>query len=436
MRKFLFFLVALTVLPLLSCTSGKDVLAFVNDKPLERNELREWANARRISPELLRTDAEAKKSMLRQLAIEKIIIDRAFSEGFNHNRDYQMIRDTVYRNFLASYYNSRHFRKIKFREKCADISIIRIFYKGAAGGEDYRSKLSIINDIILPALSRGEDFGNLAAKYSMDSAKSRGGDLGLVPLKMLEDEIQAAIIPLSEGAYTLKPVAAGNSLCIIRLKRMVELTESNIEEYIADKITRGRIYAYVKSQAVELSENSLKANSTAVSRISSARFAGDSEFLFSAGDIICTTGDVKKILNLFYILKNVETRKSFPPEEIRTTAERMYREALIASEAERLGYHNDAEFKKCWEYLERATLSGLYRGNYIINNVAVSKEEIDAVYKAVRQKEMSGKSGIKNLSLTRDAVYVRLYRSKFKKIKDDWEKSLLGEYKFRLTGKD
>ena len=136
MRKFLFFLVALTVLPLLSCTSGKDVLAFVNDKPLERNELREWANARRISPELLRTDAEAKKSMLRQLAIEKIIIDRAFSEGFNHNRDYQMIRDTVYRNFLASYYNSRHFRKIKFREKCADISIIRIFYKGAAGGED------------------------------------------------------------------------------------------------------------------------------------------------------------------------------------------------------------------------------------------------------------------------------------------------------------
>jgi hypothetical protein len=49
---------------------------------------------------------------------------------------------------------------------------------------------------------------------------------------------------------------------------------------------------------------------------------------------------------------------------------------------------------------------------------------------------MSGKSGIKNLSLTRDAVYVRLYRSKFKKIKDDWEKSLLGEYKFRLTGKD
>ena len=136
------------------------------------------------------------------------------------------------------------------------------------------------------------------------------------------------------------------------------------------------------------------------------------------------------------MLKNVETRKSFPKEEIRTTAERVYREALIASEAERLGYHNDAEFKKYWEYLERATLSGLYRGNYLINNVSVSKEELDAVYKSARQKEMNGKSGIQNSGLTRDAVYSRLYRSKFKKMKDDWEKSLLGEYRFRLTGKD
>ncbi|NLV68509.1 MAG: hypothetical protein GXY14_12640 [Spirochaetes bacterium] len=436
MRKFFCFLVTFAVSSFSSCTSGKDVLALVNDKPLERNELREWAEARRISPELLRTDAEAKKSMLRQLAIEKIILDKASSEGFNHNRDYQTIRDTVYRNFLASYYNSRHFKKIKFSEKCADISIIRIFYKGAAGGDDYRAKLSIINDIILPALSRGENFGNLATKYSMDSAKSRGGDLGFVPLKMLEDEIQSAINTLAEGAYTLKPVEVGNSLCIVRLKRKVELTESNIEKYIADKITRGRIYAYVKRQAVELSENSLKANPSAVSRISSARFANDSEFLFSAGNITCTTGDVKKILNLFYMLKNVETRKSFPKEEIRTTAERVYREALIASEAERLGYHNDAEFKKYWEYLERATLSGLYRGNYLINNVSVSKEELDAVYKSARQKEMNGKSGIQNSGLTRDAVYSRLYRSKFKKMKDDWEKSLLGEYRFRLTGKD
>ncbi|HQO40584.1 MAG TPA: hypothetical protein PK986_08955 [Spirochaetota bacterium] len=80
MRKFFCFLVTFAVSSFSSCTSGKDVLALVNDKPLERNELREWAEARRISPELLRTDAEAKKSMLRQLAIEKIILDKASSE--------------------------------------------------------------------------------------------------------------------------------------------------------------------------------------------------------------------------------------------------------------------------------------------------------------------------------------------------------------------
>ncbi|HPS59234.1 MAG TPA: peptidylprolyl isomerase [Spirochaetota bacterium] len=434
-KKMFIFIVMIT--PVFSgCTSGKDVLARINDQPLERNELREWAEARKISPDLLRTDPEARKNMLKQLALEKIISEKASAEGFDRNADYIRVKDTVYRNFLTTYYNSRHFRKLKFKEKCADISIIRIFFKGSAGGVDYKDKAVIINTSILPALSRGEDFSALAMKYSMDSAKSRGGSLGFVPVKMLEDELQSAVLLLKDGTYTEKPVVAGNSLCLIRLNRMVNLTEANIEQYITDKVTRGRIHAYVKRQASEISENTLKNNPAIVSRLSTARFNSDSEFLFSAGSVTCTAGDVKKILNIFYMLRNNETRNSFPAEELKLTAERMLHETVISSEAVRLGYDNDPEFKKNWKYLERATLTGMYKSSYIFKNVTVSREDVEAGYKSAIMKNKNSKSVSNNPVTVKAGIYSQIYRSKFRKIKDSWEKSLLTENRYTVTGTD
>jgi hypothetical protein len=436
MIKRFFILIAIVITGLTGCTSGKDVLATINDEPLERNELKEWAMARKISPDLLRTDPEAKKNMLRQLALEKIICEKASAGGLALNPDYLLIRDTVYRNFLSSYYNSRHFRNLKFNEKCADISIIRIFFKGSPGGADYIAKAEVINNIILPALGRGEDFSSLAGKYSMDSAKTRGGSLGFVPVKMLEDVMQSAVLSLKDGDYTAKPVVTVNSFSIIKLNRMVDLTEENIEQYITDKVTRGRIHAYVKKQASEISENNLKNNPGAVSRLSTARYNSDSELLFTVGTVSCTVGDVKKILNLFYMLKNNEIRSSFPIEELKFTAERMFRETVISSEASRLGYDKDSEFIKNWKYLERATLAGMYKSNYIIKNVTVSSEDVDAAYKsAVMNTKNVKPSGNKMVPSKKD-IYSRIYRSKFKKLKEDWEKSLLTENRFILTGKD
>ncbi len=426
----------LAVLLFSGCKSGKDVLATVNDRPVERNELREWAEARKISPDLLRTDQEARKNMLKQLALEIILSEKAAAEGFENNPDYIKIKDTVYRNFLASYYNSRHFRKLKFAEKCADISIIRIFFKGAAGGADFKSKEEIINNIILPALNSGEDFGSLARKYSMDSARSKGGSLGFVLIKMLEDDLQPEVLALQNGSYTLKPVVTKNSLCLIRLNRMVDLTEANIEQYITDKAILGRINAYIRRQAVEISENALKNNPGIVSNLSKARFNSDSELLFSVSGSNCTVGDVKKILNIFYMLKNNEKRKTFPVDEMKFTAERMFREALISSEAVRLGYADDPEFKKKWEYLERATLTGMYKSSYIVNNVNVSKEEVEAGFRSAVLNNKTNKAAVKNQGSLKDSVSSRIYKSKFKKLKDTWEKNLLAENRYVLTGVD
>lgn len=426
----LFVLLAVTISILSGCTSGKDVLATINDKPIERNELREWMMARKINPDILRTDPMAGQSLLKQLAIEKIISEKAVAEGFDRNADYRIIRDMVYRNFLSSYYNSRHFRKLKFTEKCADISIIRIFYKGDTGGGDYKAKSELVNNTILPLLANGEDFSSVASRYSMDSARTRGGRLGFVPLKMLEDELQPVVLSIAEGAYTDRPVSAGKSLCIIRMNKMVDLTGDNIDQYITDKVTRGRILAYVKRQAAEVSEKNLKDNPGTISRLAQARFNTGSELIFKTGNVTCTAGDVKKILNLFYMHKNNEIRNNFTVDELKSTAERMFREAVISIEAERLGYENEPEFKKNWQYLERTTLTGMYKSNYLIKNISVSRDEVESAYKSALKKNVKGKPGMNEPGNIKEGIYSRIYRSKFKKVKEDWENSILAENRY------
>ena len=423
---------SVVLLVLSGCVFGNSTLATINDEPVKKNELVEWAGARKINPDIIKTDPVAQENMLRQLVLEKIISAKAAAEGFDRAEDYIRIKETVYRNFLSSYYNSRYFRDLKFNEQCADVSIIRIYYKGKVNGTDYKAKAALINGTILPALKEGKEFSSLAAEYSGDSARKRGGRLGLVPVKMLEEDLQSVVLSLADGTYTEKPVKIGNSLCLVRLDKMVDINEKNIEDYITDRVTRGRITAFVRKEAAERAEIDLKKGPGVVSRISSAVFRSDDEFLFSVDKTSYRVGDIKKILNIFYLLKKHEVINKFPAEEIRFTAERIFREAVISSEAIRLGYDKDPDFQNKWFYIERATLSGMYKSRYIVQNVKVDRGEVDAAYRKIALMNKKGRSPRLNATAGREAAYSQVYRSKFRKLKNDWEASLLAENRYTV----
>lgn len=425
MRIFLVLLIAAC-----SCKSSKDILAVYNGGEIERGELREWMEARNINPAALRKDPGMQKKLLGQIALEKIVYGLVSASGYADDPEFIIVRESVYRNFLASYYYSRHFRNISFSEKAADVSIIRLYVKGGMRGAEYDKKISLIRDEILPALKNGAQFSDLAKKYSEDSAKKRGGSLGFTVTGMLEKEMAVAVASIPDGGFTVEPVVIGNSLCIIRVNRRIDITDGNISAVIADKPNRDRILAFIRRREMASAEERLKAGGNVVSSLDRSTFRSDSEVLFTINGREYTTAYIKSILRVFYILKNNEVVTEYKPDEIKFTAGRVMAEILASSEAEKLGYQNDREFAGRWKYIERAALTGMYKGRYLVDHISITDAEIDDLYKTQLLSQKKRKSAGK--PVTRPAVRSQLYRAKFKKIKEEWEAGLLREHNYQI----
>lgn len=424
-------LVFLVFILSVSCTGSKDIIAFFGNEQIERGELKDWSIARKVDPRTYRTDHKLESDMIRQLALEKILFEMATAAGFDKDPVCAKIRNAIYMNFLASYFNNKAYEKIQFSEKCANISVIRIFFKGKPGGADYLAKADILNSTILPALNAGQRFEDMAAKYSEDSAKKKGGSLGFVHPEMLEKEMRDAVMQLEAGRYTLKPVLVSNSICIIRVNSWEVITDSNIAAIIKEKPSRERIKGYIRQKTVIEASNRLQKAPGVVSRISTARYTSDDEFLFSAGNIVYTVGDVRRILEIFYLLKSNEVKTDFPVNDIKLTAERIFSETVIALEAERLGYNKKDEFVSRWKYLDRAIFTGIYKSRYIIEHIVVSEEEVNSAYNSAISAALKDKNK-KMKKPDKKVIYSSIFKARFRKLKSDWEDELLKQRAFTL----
>jgi len=429
MNRLVFIVCMVTVIAVNSCTSSKDVLAVYSEGGIERGELKGWASARNISRDVLATDAPARESMLRQIALEKIILGLAVQSGFDKDDEYRMVRDVVYSNFLSSYYFSRYFRKVSFSRQSVNVSIIRLFFNGAPGGSDYKKKYELIAGVIIPALKTGSPFEELARQYSMDSAKTKGGSLGFILPEMLDKEMLDIVTGLKDGTFSEAPVRIGNSLCVVTVKSRQVITGENINSIVSDRANRDRILSIVRKGEIASTTLKLETADGVLSNLKKARFRTDNELLFSIKGKEYRLAHVKKVLGMFYLLKNNVVRTDFPDNEIKDTAERMFREGIASAEAERLNYHQDKDFAERWKYLERATLTGMYKTRYITGMVTVSSEDVEAAMKMPRKE---GGLRTKGTAPSREDVYAGLYRSAFRVCKNRWESSLLQESGFAL----
>ncbi len=61
------------------------------------------------------------------------------------------------------------------------------------------AKTNALANDILGRLANGADFGALANSFSASRSAANGGDLGWVPLKLLDEEIQQKVLPLQVG---------------------------------------------------------------------------------------------------------------------------------------------------------------------------------------------------------------------------------------------
>lgn len=125
----------------------------------------------------------------------------------------------------------------------AHIAEIVIPLGGLATQKDFEQVRETALSIVAKA-GHGSNFGELAKQYSKGPNVENGGDLGMLNLKDLSPEIANIVKSLKVGEVT-NPILSGNSIVIIKLISLPEISASDFEK------TRDDIYSALYDQKIE-----------------------------------------------------------------------------------------------------------------------------------------------------------------------------------------
>ncbi len=444
MRAFAAFFIVIILS--LSCSTSNDILATFNGGSITRGELEDWLESRKISSDKVYEDKYAVSDFLKQLAVEKITAAQAEKSSFNNKKEYIIIENTLYKNFLSTFFIDQKGRDVAFNEKGADLSIIRIFLKKESMKdkiEEEKEKRIIIDHILLE-LKAGKDFNELAGRYSEDVASGRKGRLGIIPESLMEDAVRNAVSSLYDNQYTQNPVIIGSSICLIKLHKRYDLNEKNLKTIVTDKENADRIADFFKKQFFDNLRNEILKQRKIVSNIDSISYNNPDSVIFSIDNESFTAGELNVILELFYSLKyGSSPLEDFSLKEKKLTSEKIFNERLFASEAERDYLNKDEKFQRNWFYLRRAALAGAFKYSVLLKDLIVSDKEIVEEYTLNRSKKYFkikkyDKKEVKIFLSYFEAyrnIKNQLNREKLKSLKKIWDNEILKDGNFLIVNK-
>jgi len=441
-----FLVLALIFVIPLSCKKGNDIFATINGGNITRSEFNDWLESRNIPQESVYKDRYSMSDYLRQIAVEKLTVIKAEKAEYNKEKKYKTLENTLYKNLLATFFMEKKRNEITFNEKAADLSIIRIFLK-KDHIKDFlieENKKKLIHALITE-LRSGKDFNDLAAKYSEDAASQKKGHLGIVPENVMEEGIKNAINLLKENQYTEEPVKIGNSLCLIKLHKRYNLSESNIKKIVTNKENSERIIDFYNNKALDELLNKLLKEKNIVTNINKAIYCNNNEVIFSIEGEGFTSGDLDDILKLFYSLRyGAPASSEFSLNEKKITSEKIFKEHLFASEAKRCSFDEDVKFKRSWFYLKRATLAGAYKYDVLMKDALVTNEDIwkeyaqnkTSKYYKIKKKNNKEIKVFLPYTETQLSIKKQLYREKLKSLKKKWDNEILNDGDYKIVNKD
>jgi len=204
-------MVVLLVLAVAACHSKQDapsVVATVNGQPVHQSLLAVYARVR-VGRTLEQLSAPDRATLLNGLVQLEAAGQAAAAEGLDKNPDtaaeLALARDQVLlQRLLSQHVGTREVTDANLRQEydaqlaaspALDYHVRHILLTTAAAGDD-----------VIRELKAGTDFAALAGTRSVDSTKTRGGDLGWVNLGHLPKTLAQAIQTLQVGEYSATPI--------------------------------------------------------------------------------------------------------------------------------------------------------------------------------------------------------------------------------------
>lgn len=244
--------------------NGK-VLVTINDDKITMTEFNKELDKIPMNMKMMVASESGKKSYLDRLIVKKLLLAEAAKNNIEKDKDFQnrvadlregLIIETLLKKKLTSdsklsdeeikkYYEKN---KEKFK-KDREINTRHILLKSEEEAKQIKEKLKA-----------GEDFTDLAKKYSIDpNAKVTGGEVGFHPKGTLLPEYEAAAFKLTKVGQTSGIVKTQFGYHIIRLegaKPPAYVSFDEVKDFIKQQLMQEKQKEIVEKYIEELKKNS------------------------------------------------------------------------------------------------------------------------------------------------------------------------------------
>jgi parvulin-like peptidyl-prolyl isomerase len=251
----------------------KDVVAKIGSRVITNAEFNEYLKAFPKNDKVDMSQLSVKKDILKAVVNTIVVADKARAKGIDKTKEVEKIIEMSVNNILvAALVNSEIVKKIEVAED--DIKLYYSTKKDEFKSPEMVSARHILiranidtpeadlktlkekAEGILKRAKAGEDFAKLAAEFSDDASKTKGGDLGYFPRGK-------AVQPFEDAAFAMKPgdvsdlVQTKFGYHIIKLEGRKEAEFKPLEE-VRNKIKQNILESRISAQTAEYLYQALK----------------------------------------------------------------------------------------------------------------------------------------------------------------------------------
>lgn len=448
MRNLLLICLIGLIFTISACKGKNDVLATFKNGKITRGELYDWLEVNNFNRESVEKNKNMVKSKIESILTERISIIEAEKDGFDKTSEFKMLSDmTTESQLINLVYNREVVDKAVFKERAVRISQI-VLRANYAPDKSVEKKTAEPKDIVnvtnrarvfVDSIERGEKFQDIAAKQSEDLTKKNGGDAGFIIPGMVNQAITNAAFALKIGEYTRKPIVVDNSVYIIKVTDIKEITQKNIEKIIDDKSQAARIKSILIKKLGDDYINNLKKSAGVSVSLDMFKSSNKNEIIFKFGDIVYTVDDFNKRIAL--ITNNLnngsQPLQKFTDEQKKMMVENILKYELLNRVAVQRGIDKDPEFVKKIQLKRDSLLAREYMKK--IGKTSGSKlteteikEEYDRnrdnkYFTMVRKGDKTEKV-IEPFSNVKDSIAHMLYNIKISDGIKIWKEKMMTEY--------
>ena len=265
MKKYLVFLFLL--LPLIACTKKDDSksIATIDGEKITVQDFNSELNKIPVNMKMLLASQNGKKDFLNRLIEKRLLLKEARKENVDKDKEFQDrladIRDQLMIQSLLA-------KKINTEVKFSDADLQKYYDEHK---EEFKRDREIqTRQIVVKTeqeakeiesrIAKGEDFADLARRFSVDpSAKATGGDIGYHPKGTLIPEYEAAAFGLTKVGQVSQPVKTQIGYHIIKLEGVKTGTYvpfPEVKDFIRQKLTQAKQTEVVQAYVEELKKKS------------------------------------------------------------------------------------------------------------------------------------------------------------------------------------